>query len=165
MSFDELAKQLWPFLLKYLPLGDLAKVLTPAITQLQLSQPRIWGDPSRFINRNTVNCCNVLINTRCGTVTIESDVLVGHNVSLLTGTHNYKVHGMNRIKDVPTESHRDIIVESGVWLASGVTVIGPARIGEHAVICANSLVIGDVKAGWIYSGSPAVPIRKITFDD
>ncbi|PWC17405.1 acyltransferase [Brenneria corticis] len=165
MSFDDLAKNLWPFLLKYLPLESLARVLTPAITQFQLNQPRIWGNPARFINKNTINCCNILINTRCGTVTIEPDVLVGHNVSLLTGTHNYKKRGMSRIKNVPAESHRDIVVETGVWLASGVTVIGPARIGAHAVISANSLFFGNVESGWIYSGTPVVPIRKINFED
>lgn len=149
-------------LLKHLPLESLARALLPVVSQLQLNQPRIWGDPARFINRNTINCCNVLVNTRCGKVTVERDVLFGHNVSLLTGTHNYRQRGTDRIRDVPAGG-RDIFIDEGVWLASGVTVIGPARIGAHACISANSLVLGDVKPGWIYAGSPAKPIREIDF--
>lgn len=92
-------------------------------------------------------------------------MLFGHNVSLLTGTHNYRRKGMNRIKDVPADGGRDIVIETGAWLASGVTVIGPARIGAHACVSANSLVLGDVKPGWLYAGTPAVPIREIQFDE
>src|SRR5690606_15160530 len=162
VNIDDLAKSLWPALLKFLPLEPLARALLPVISQMQLNQPCIWGDPARFINKNTISCCNVLVNTRCGRVIIERDVLFGHNVSLLTGTHNYRQRGMARITDVPADG-RDIIVENGVWLASGVTVIGPARIGAHACVSANSLVLGDIKPGWLYAGSPAVPIRKIEF--
>jgi len=45
-------------------------------------------------------------------------------------------------------------------------VIGPGvRIGDHAMIGANSVVLGDVPANCFYAGSPARLIRELTPGD
>jgi FkbH-like protein len=48
-----------------------------------------------------------------------------------------------------------------VWLASRVTVLPGARIGERAVITAGSIVSGEIPAGVVAGGTPARVLRKL----
>ena len=139
----------------------LAKLLMPYIAHHELREPRVWGDRARVhLDRATVHVNDLLLNTRSGEITIEADCFFGHRCMLLTGTHHYNATGMDRLKSVPS-SGRDIHVERGVWMGSGVTVLGPAVIGENAVIAAGSLVVGDVAPGVIVAGHPAKPVKTI----
>lgn len=143
----------------------IAVKLMPYIAAHELRHPRIWGDPARLIVRSGVDINDLLVNTRSGTVTIEEYVFFGHRCALLTGTHDYKKKGVERIKTVPT-SGRDIHIKDGAWLGSGVTVLGPCVIGENAVIASGSLVtVDNIPAGTIWAGSPAKQVREIDFDD
>jgi acetyltransferase-like isoleucine patch superfamily enzyme len=40
-------------------------------------------------------------------------------------------------------------------------VLGPCRIGQHAVVAAGSLVIHDVDPYTVVAGQPARPLRRI----
>ncbi|MCL7928590.1 acyltransferase [Halomonas llamarensis] len=138
-----------------------AKLLMPHISNLELRQPRIWGDRSRLhLEKATIPINDLLVNTRSGHVTIKEDCFFGHRCMLLTGTHDYKEIGMKRLKAVP-DSGRDITLERGVWLGSDVTVLGPVHIGENAVVAAGSLVTEDVPENTIVAGRPAKPVKKI----
>lgn len=145
MDYNELAEKIAPFLAAHL-----------------LAIPRVWGDHLR-VHANT-GCAlnNTLFNTSSGEIYLEEYVFFGHNVCLLTGTHDVTKTGRGRIDSYPTEG-RDIRIRKGAWLASNVTVIGPSEIGENAVIAAGSLVIGDVPANCIFAGSPAKFIKEIEF--
>lgn len=164
---EVLQKQLVNAILS-LPNEDIEKIavkLAPYIMAHELRHPRIWGDPSRLIFRGNVHINDLLVNTRSGTVTIEEEVCFGHRCKLLTGTHDYQKKGRERVTTVP-DSGRDIHVKQGVWLGSGVTVLGPCVIGEDAVIAAGSLVtVDEIPAGTIWAGSPAKQVRKIDFED
>lgn len=59
------------------------------------------------------------------------------------------------------DNGRNIYIKEGVWLGSGVIVLGPAAIGENAVVAAGSSVIGDVPPNTIMAGHPAKPVKKI----
>ena len=138
--------------------------LMPHIAAYEMRQPRIWGDPSRLILRNTVHINDLLINTRSGYVTIEKDTFFGHRCKLLTGNHNYKKKGQARLKDVP-DSGRDIHIKEGAWLGAGATILGPCIVGEHAVIAAGSFVTAnEVPPGTIWAGHPAKQVKEIEFD-
>lgn len=139
----------------------LAKLLAPYLADTDLRQCKVWGDRSRLHLENiTIPINDLLLNTRSGHITIEKDCFFGHRCMLLTGTHDYEKLGKERLAAVPT-SGRDIHIKEGVWLGSGVTVLGPATIGENAVIAAGSLVTGDVPPNTIMAGHPAKPIKKI----
>ncbi|EPC03560.1 hypothetical protein L861_18670 [Litchfieldella anticariensis FP35 = DSM 16096] len=143
-------------------LSVLAKLLMPYIAEYEMRQIRIWGDKSRVhLDRATISVNDLLVNTRSGHVTVEENCFFGHRCMLLTGTHDYKKTGMERLAAVP-DSGRDIHVKRGVWMGSGSTVLGPAVIGENAVVAAGSLVVGDVPANTIVAGRPAKPVKKIT---
>lgn len=130
------------------------------IASLMLQTPKIWGDPKKFENNNNVAINDLLINTRSGRVVIAENCFFGHGCALLTGTHDPHKFGERRLLDVPPEG-RDIILKEGVWLASFVTVIGPAILGKNTAVAAGSLVIGDTEPNSLYAGRPAVKIRQL----
>jgi len=53
------------------------------------------------------------------------------------------------------------VIGDGVWIASGVIIIGPSTIGEHAVVSAGSVVRGDVEPFSIVAGNPAAPVGRV----
>jgi acetyltransferase-like isoleucine patch superfamily enzyme len=54
-----------------------------------------------------------------------------------------------------------VVIGEGAWLASLVLVLGPCRIGPHAVVAAGSLVIRDVEPYTVVAGQPARLLRRI----
>lgn len=55
-------------------LGAFVKLLMPYISNLEMRQPRIWGDQSRLnLEKATIPVNDLLINTRSGYVTIKED--------------------------------------------------------------------------------------------
>jgi acetyltransferase-like isoleucine patch superfamily enzyme len=118
----------------------------------------IYGDKSRFKLSNKAIIQNAIINVMSGNVIIEDEVFFGHNACLLTGSHDYTKYGIDR-RTTGYDSGRDIIIKSGVWLATNVTVIGPCVIGENAVVASGSVVTKDVPAYTIVAGVPAKVIK------
>jgi acetyltransferase-like isoleucine patch superfamily enzyme len=127
-------------------------------------EPLIWGDPNRLILGEQVVINNATINLVSGNVTLGDFAFLGHNVSLLTGKHNIHSFDRRRQTDVPDQG-RDIVIGQGAWLASNVTVIGPCKIGNHAVVCAASVVLDDVPDFAVVAGHPARVIRTIADPD
>jgi acetyltransferase-like isoleucine patch superfamily enzyme len=62
-----------------------------------------------------------------------------------------------------SEGGHDIILREGVWIASNVTVIGPAEIGAHSVIAAGAVVRGNIPPGVMAAGVPAKVIRELKY--
>jgi acetyltransferase-like isoleucine patch superfamily enzyme len=125
-----------------------------------LHTPLVFGDRSRLHVHSTADVNNALFNLSSGTVTVGAHAFFGHNVSLLTGTHDIAQRGPARMQGVPS-SGRDIVIEEGAWLATNVTVQGPCRIGRDAVVAAGSVVVNDVPAETVVAGIPARPLRPV----
>ena len=92
-------------------------------------------------------------------VIIERHVFTGHNILLLTGSHDYTKFGMERIK--AGNLGGPITIHEGVWLASGCIVYGPCEIGKHSVIGAGAVVTGNVPPYAFVAGVPGRCIKKI----
>ena len=120
----------------------------------------VYGDRARLSISSTAEVNNATFNLSSGDVKIEEYAFFGHNVSVLTGTHDYRKFDLLRQKDVEVFG-RDIVVKKGAWIASNATVIGPCTIGEHAVVAACSLVNSDVPSFSIVAGIPAKVIGKV----
>lgn len=58
----------------------------------------------------------------------------------------------------------DIVIGDDVWIGQNVTVMPGIRIGDGAIIAANSTVTKDVPLYYIAGGNPIQLIRK-RFDD
>jgi acetyltransferase-like isoleucine patch superfamily enzyme len=53
-----------------------------------------------------------------------------------------------------------VIVEDGVWIASGVILLPNSRVRSGSVIAAGAVVVGATEAGGLYGGVPAKRIEK-----
>ncbi|TBR58584.1 acyltransferase [Mastigocladus laminosus UU774] len=130
------------------------------IKNISLSQYLVFGDAQRLkISQNCV-LNNALFNLSSGDIYIGEYVFFGHNVSLITGTHDYNKFGLERMYDFPKEGN-DIVIEEGTWIASNVTVIGPCKIGKNSVVAAGAVVKGDVPSYHLVAGIPAKIVKEI----
>jgi acetyltransferase-like isoleucine patch superfamily enzyme len=121
---------------------------------------RVHGDRSRLHIDPTAVINNALFNVSGGEVTVGRHAFFGHNVCVLTGTHDIEKFGRERQTAIQ-RSGRDVVVHEGAWLASNVLVLGPCEIGAHAVVAAGSLVIRDVAPYTVVAGSPAAVLRTL----
>jgi acetyltransferase-like isoleucine patch superfamily enzyme len=129
-----------------------------------LFRPLIYGDPGRLHLHPTAVINNALFNLSSGEVTIGEYAFFGHNVSVLTGTHDWTKFGAERQVAVPP-SGRDVIIEEGVWVSSNAIIVAPCRIGAHSVVGVGSLVLRDVEPYTIVAGNPARVLREIPRPD
>jgi acetyltransferase-like isoleucine patch superfamily enzyme len=106
-------------------------------------QPVVCGPVSRVRVSHTVGLANTLINTFGGFVDIGDYVFFGHDVMLLTGTHDFRKTGSGRQLTRQTMD-RGIVIEPGAWIASRAVIIGPCKIGRNAVIGCGCIVDFDV---------------------
>lgn len=121
-----------------------------------LNEYLVWGDESRLKIAPTADVSNTLFNLASGKIIIEDHVFCGHNVCIITGTHDYEKTGLERYQSIP-RSGRDVIVKKGAFIASNVTILGPCVIGENSVIGAGCLICRDVPPNTIcFSGNPIV---------
>ena len=125
-----------------------------------LFRPLVYGDPERLHVHPTAVLNNALINLSSGEVTVGEHAFFGHNVSILTGTHDWRTFGAERQVAVPATG-RDVVIEEGAWVSSNAIVVAPCRIGAHAVVGVGSLVLRDVEPYTVVAGNPARVLRTI----
>ena len=135
--------------------------LTEIIHLSLLSAPVISGPKERLIIGRRVSRANTLFNTRSGSIKIGQGVIFGHHCMVLTGFHDYTKPGENRERVTLEDVNRDVIIEDGVWVASGVIIIGPCCIGRNAVIGSGSVVVKDIPPNTFAAGNPAKVIKQI----
>jgi acetyltransferase-like isoleucine patch superfamily enzyme len=140
----------------------LRKLLAPVVVDIIKKEIRVWGDPSRLEIADTAHMVNTLFNTVSGNITIGDHTFAGHNVSIITGTHDYEAMLRDRAKAYPKRGG-DVVIGEGVWLGSNATILGPCVIGDHAVVAAGAVVTAgsEIPAATIVAGVPARPVRRI----
>ncbi len=125
-----------------------------------LTEPLIWGPPERVHVAESAVVNDALLNTESGSITVGADAFFGHRVCVLTGTHDVARRGQARQLAIPAEG-RDVVIEEGAWVGSGAIVLGPCRVGAHAVVAAGSVVTGDVAPATVVAGVPARLVREL----
>jgi acetyltransferase-like isoleucine patch superfamily enzyme len=105
---------------------------------------------------------NTLFNTSSGHISVGEYAFAGHDVSVITGTHDHHQLLKQRFRGYP-ESGRDIVIGAGVWLGSGAIILGPCTIGDHAIVAAGAVIKpgSQVSAGAIFGGNPAKQIGQV----
>lgn len=141
-------------------IDDLIEQVRSKLAGDPLTRTLVHGDPARLHIAPTAIVNNALFNLSSGEVTIGDYAFFGHNVSVLTGTHDVNKFGRERQKAHPSAG-RDVVIGEGVWVATNATILGPCRIGEHAVVGACSLVHEDVEPYTVVAGVPAKVVKKI----
>lgn len=82
---------------------------------------------------------------------VNPDVRIGKNATVLPNV----LIGRRR-PDLPANT----TIGDNVYIATGVTILGPVKIGNNVTIAANSVVIKDIPDNCVVSGVPAKIIRK-----
>lgn len=124
----------------------------------------IYGESGRLHLSTHNSLVNTLFNTISGDIYIGEYTFTGHNVSIITGTHDIHLIGNERM-GYPT-SGGDIVIGSGVWICSNSVILGPCQIGDNAVIAAGSVVLPNTKIGEheLYVGIPAKFKKNLVSD-
>ena len=90
-------------------------------------------------------------------IDIGDDVYTGMNIYVTDQNHGYedikKPIGVQDPHDDP------VVIGSGSWIGSGAVILPGARIGEHCVVAANSVVRGEFQPNSVIAGVPAKVVR------
>jgi len=103
---------------------------------------------------------NVFINHACsfldiGGITIEDDVQIGPNVSLVTENHPLDP------ADRKTLLLKPIVVKRNAWIGAAATILPGVTIGENSVVAAGAVVNKDVPPNTVVAGVPAKIVRQL----
>jgi len=103
---------------------------------------------------------NVFINFNCtfldlGGITIEDDVFIAPNVSLLSEGHPVSPENRHSLQ----AGH--IHIKKNAWIGAGAIILRGITIGENAVISAGTVVSKDVPDNTVVGGIPAKIIKTI----
>jgi Hexapeptide repeat of succinyl-transferase len=136
--------------------------LSPTVQTIINTQIRVWGARDRLHLAPTSEMVNTLFNLSSGQISVGDHTFTGHNVSIITGTHDYQSLLADRLTNIP-ESGRDITIGQGVWIGTNAIILGPCTIGDHAVIAAGAVVTAgsQIPTGAIVAGIPAKVVKQI----
>lgn len=135
------------------------RIFKPLILDVINNEIRIWGPTERLRISPKAQMVNALFNTNSGNITVGDYTFAGHNVSIITGSHNIEQFGEDRIKF--KTAGRDVTIGKGVWIGSNAIILGPCSVGDHAIISAGAVVITDVPPLTMVGGVPAIEIKRL----
>lgn len=103
---------------------------------------------------------NVFINSSCtfldrGGITIDDDVFIGPNVSLITENHPEEPEIRHNVYGRP------IHIKRNAWIGAGAIILPGVTVGCNAIVGAGSVVTKDVEDNTIVVGNPAHFLRYI----
>jgi predicted SAM-dependent methyltransferase/acetyltransferase-like isoleucine patch superfamily enzyme len=132
------------------------------LAEIETNNIKVFGDSQRLYISSSANMVNTLFNTVSGNIYVDAFSFTGHDVSLITGTHDIQKTGSARQSDFPVGGG-DIRIGKGVWICSNTVVLGPCNIADNAVVAAGSIILGgtNIGAGEFWGGSPARLIKVI----
>ena len=95
-------------------------------------------------------------------IKIGNNVLTGRWVTITDNNHgDTSIHDLSKppiSRDL--KSKGEIIIGDSVWIGDKVVILSNVKIGEGAVLAANSVVTKDVPAFAVVAGVPAKLIQK-----
>lgn len=88
-------------------------------------------------------------------ITIGSRVRIGMRCTFVTGSHEIGTHEQRagRATSAP------IVVEDGVWVGAGATILPGVTIGAGAIVAAGAVVTRSVEPGTTVAGVPARAVQ------
>lgn len=110
--------------------------------------------------KNTKIGKNVFFNFNCtildlGGVTIEDNVMIAPNVSILSEGHPISP------AERQTLTTAKIHIKKNVWIGANASILQGVTIGENAVVASGAVVSKDVPDNVIVGGIPAKIIKQI----
>jgi acetyltransferase-like isoleucine patch superfamily enzyme len=89
---------------------------------------------------------------------IHDRVAISPRVTLVL----YAIPNYSRVKDTIGTKKGKIVIEQDAWIGTGAVILPNVKIGEGAIVGANSLVTKDVAKFTVVGGVPAKFIAKIS---
>ena len=105
------------------------------------------------IGRNVFINSNLLAMSRGG-ITIEDDVMIAANVSLISNNHDPYERQVLLCKPV--------LIKKGAWIGAGATILPGVTIGKYAIVGAASVVTHDVPDHAVVVGNPAKVMKMLS---
>ncbi len=99
-----------------------------------------------FIGINFLGMCR-------GGITIEDDVMIAANTSILSNNHD--------LYDRSVLLCKPVIICKGAWIGANFTILPGVRIGRYAVVGAGSVVTKDVGDYQVAVGNPARVVKEL----
>ena len=96
-----------------------------------------------------------------GNVTVGDNVLIGPHCSIAAGNHKFDPATGWFSARTEKDGDDSIVIGTGSWLASNVTVTGGVKIGRCCLICAGAVVTKSTEEYSIMAGIPAKKIGHI----
>ena len=122
------------------------------------------GNKNIFIGSNSQIGPHALFWTTRAKIIVGEKVLMGPNITIITGDHRIDVIGKHiidvRDDEKLPEHDADVVIQNGAWISSNVTILKGVTIGEGTVIAAGAVVTKDVEPYSIYAGIPAKKIKN-----
>jgi acetyltransferase-like isoleucine patch superfamily enzyme len=97
----------------------------------------------------------------CEGVTIEDEVLIGHNVTFVNDSFPRATSVTGALQTEADWKVEVTLVKRGASIGSGATILSNVVIGENALIGAGSVVTSNVPANAIVVGNPGRVLRYI----
>jgi maltose O-acetyltransferase len=129
----------------------------------------VMGPPGRLNVGERSALANTLFNVVSGNISVGDRSIFGQGVMVITGRHDFR-KGMRISLDpeeddgswggnseVPKEGF-DILIGSGVFVASGSLILGRVNIGNNCIVAAGAVVTKDFPDFSIIAGVPATRI-------
>ena len=107
------------------------------------------------IGKNVFINSNLLAMARGG-ITIEDDVQIAGNVSLLTNNHDPYERMILPCKP--------ILIKKGAWIGANVVILRGISIGRYAIVGAGSVVTQDVPDYAVVVGNPEKVVNMLDAD-
>lgn len=91
------------------------------------------------------------------TITVEDRVTLGHEVMILTSTHELgpPQHRAGKVTRAP------VVIKAGAWLKPRSIILPGVTVGEGAIVMAGTLVNKDVAPNTRVAGTPARVIETL----
>lgn len=157
------------FFARLLPSGDVARIRAGVYRAGGASiGPRTLIAGPLHLARAKDARINLRIGTGCfinshvfldaaGPITVGDGVSLGHHVVIITSHHGF---GPPEFR-AGTVHPRSVTIESGAWVAAGVTLLPGVTVGAGAVVAAGAVVTSDVPPNSLFGGVPAKLIRYL----
>ncbi|MDM0114269.1 putative colanic acid biosynthesis acetyltransferase [Variovorax sp. J22R133] len=113
---------------------------------------RVWYPPHLEMHARALVGPGVNVYSM-GQIVVGEDALVSQGAHLCAGTHDYNSPEFQL-------QARPIVIGARAWIAAEAFVGPGARVGEGAVLGARAVVFGELEPWTVYSGNPAMAIRK-----
>lgn len=92
-----------------------------------------------------------------GDIFIEDDVMIGPNVTIISGTHPTDPELRRQIYQYT----KPVIIKNNAWIGANAIILPGVTIGKNAVIGAGSVVTKDIPDNVVACGNPCKVMHSI----